>query len=104
MRGPSSTGLLTNRIPPAGRIALAPMLNEQGRLIGDFTVAALPGSGPAGDRAEDGAEHFVVFGSGVAERYHQRWFDAQRRRMAESVPAQPGTGIAGLSIAGPAVA
>ena len=33
--------LLTNKIPENGRIALAPMLNESGKLIGDFTVAAL---------------------------------------------------------------
>ena len=35
--------ILTNRLPATGRIALSPMLNEDGRLIGDFTVAALPG-------------------------------------------------------------
>ena len=94
--------LLTNRIPPVGRIALAPMLNDQGRLIGDFTVATLPGSGPAGDRAEDGDEHFVVFGSGVAERYHERWFDAQRRPDEPVRRRSLGLAMCGLSIAGPA--
>ena len=61
------------------------MLNHQGRLIGDFTLANLT---PPGDveayhgRAATGrsigmprgSERFIVFGSGVAEHYHERWF------------------------------
>ena len=31
--------LMTNRMPKTGRIVLTPMLNEFGRLIGDFTIA-----------------------------------------------------------------
>ena len=31
--------LMTNRMPKKGRIVLTPMLNEFGRLIGDFTIA-----------------------------------------------------------------
>ena len=31
--------LMTNRMPKAGRIVLTPMLNEKGKLIGDFTIA-----------------------------------------------------------------
>src|SRR4029077_7311316 len=31
--------LMANRVPRVGRIALTPMLNERGRLIGDFTMA-----------------------------------------------------------------
>ena len=31
--------LLAGRIPPVGKIALNPMLNHRGKLIGDFTVA-----------------------------------------------------------------
>ena len=30
---------MTNRMPKNGRIVLTPMLNEFGRLIGDFTIA-----------------------------------------------------------------
>ena len=56
--------MLANSLPREGRIALAPMLNERGRLIGDFTVANV------------GKDRFVVFGSGIAEQYHRRWFDA----------------------------
>ena len=44
-------------------MTLAPMLKEDGRLIGDFTLANL-GEG----------EWFIV-GSGVAEQYHMRWFE-----------------------------
>jgi len=93
-------GVLANRIPVAGRMALAPMLDPGGRLIGDFTVATL--ADPF-----DGAETFLVLGSGVAEGYHERWF---RARVAdhlaaggEAVAYRPvGHELAGLSIAGPA--
>ena len=32
------SGLMANRVPAVGRIALSPMLNERGKLIGDFTL------------------------------------------------------------------
>jgi dimethylglycine dehydrogenase len=57
--------LFANRVPRQGRIMLGPMLNPQGKLIGDFTVGRM------------GRERFLVFGSGVAEQYHMRWFEAQ---------------------------
>ena len=56
--------LLPNRMPKVGRIVLTPMLNNAGKLIGDFTVA----------RLDD--ERFFIFGSGPAENYHLRWFEA----------------------------
>ena len=80
--------LMANRIPVMGRIVLAPMLNPQGKLIGDFTVAKLAD------------QRFYLFGSGIAEGYHMRWFEA----------LQPAGGVAirslrseltGFSIAGP---
>jgi dimethylglycine dehydrogenase len=55
--------LLAGRIPEVGRISLTPMLNDRGRLIGDFTLARL-----APDR-------FLLTGSGIAESYHLRWFE-----------------------------
>ena len=80
--------LLTNRMPAQGRIVLAPMLNAAGRLIGDFTVA------------RTGPETFYVFGSGVAEQYHMRWFLGQLPE--RGVMLQPlGLSLGGLSIAGP---
>jgi dimethylglycine dehydrogenase len=94
VRGPGAASwlswLLTNRLPKPGRMTLSPMLNERGKLIGDFTVAAL------------GEDDFRIFGSGVAEEYHGRWFerhlpaDGRVRLYAE------GLGLTGLSIAGPA--
>ncbi|MCP3973588.1 MAG: FAD-dependent oxidoreductase [bacterium] len=81
--------VLANRVPDEGRLNLNPMLNHRGKLIGDFTVANLGG----GD--------FRVFGSGVAETTHMRWF-------LENLPADGsvriralGQQLAGISIAGP---
>jgi dimethylglycine dehydrogenase len=80
--------LLANRLPANGRIVLAPMLNEQGKLIGDFTVGRL-----ARDR-------FFIVGSGPAEAYHLRWFERQRGSLSVSI--RPATAErAGLAIAGP---
>ena len=39
--------LMTNRMPKAGRIVLTPMLNERGKLIGDFTIAKAAPDGAA---------------------------------------------------------
>lgn len=80
--------LLANRLPSAGRMLLSPMLNDRGRIIGDFTVARL---------AED---HFMIFGSGIAEECHMRWFEGHlpdrgvllRNRCRD---------LTGLSVAGP---
>ncbi len=56
--------VLANRLPREGRLTLSPMLNDEGRLIGDFTVANRE------------ANRFIVFGSGIAEQYHLRWFES----------------------------
>ena len=76
-------------MPKQGRLTLSPMLNEAGKLIGDFTVA------------KAGPEHFFVFGSGSAEKYHMRWF-LQHLPTDGTVSIRAlGTSLAGLSIAGP---
>ncbi len=80
--------MLANRMPRAGRIVLTPMLNPNGKLIGDFTVA----------RLDD--ERFFVFGSGPAEDYHMRWFEAHLPVRGVSIrPLR--SEMLGLSIAGP---
>jgi dimethylglycine dehydrogenase len=80
--------LLPNRLPRTGRIVLTPMLNDRGLLIGDFTVA----------RADD--DRFFVFGSGVAEQYHMRWFE--RHLPDGGVTVTPRSfDMLGLQIAGP---
>ena len=89
-------GILTNRLPQPGRIVLSPMLNHDGRLIGDFTVAGLPG-----ENTSDGPERLMVFGTGAAEAYHQRWFDAQLPTEGSVRYRALGPGLTGLSIAGP---
>lgn len=90
-------GLLTNNIPPAGRLALTPMLNHQGKIIGDFTVGCLTDA--LGD------ERFMIFGSGAAQQYYERWF---REQLRVASPAGGdvslrvcGNELTGLSIAGP---
>ncbi len=81
-------GLMANRMPNVGRIALSPMLNPSGKLIGDLTISRL---------AE---ERFQVVGSFGAQAYHMRWF----------LEHLPDTGVAirnvsldriGFQIAGP---
>ena len=81
--------LLTNRMPAIGRIVLTAMLNDQGRIVGEFTVA----------RA--GEEEFFLFGSQAAETHHSRWF-------LHHLPADGsvrfetlGLSLVGLSLAGP---
>ena len=99
--------LMTNAIPRNGRLALTPMLNHQAKVIGDLTVGALPGAGlgatgVAGDDVESGAdERFVIFGSGVAERYYERWFTAHLPPDGSVRYRTLGRGLGGLSIAGP---
>ncbi len=81
--------VMTNRMPKVGRIVLTPMLNEKGRLIGDFTIAK------AGD------DRFFMWGSSQAQIYHMRWFE-QHLPEDKSVVIRPlGMGLVGLSIAGP---
>ena len=80
--------ILANRMPRDGRIVLSPMLNRGGKLIGDFTVAKL------------GDERFMVFGSGIAEAYHMRWFEAHLPD--QGVAIRPlGLDLVGFAIAGP---
>ncbi|MEQ8604271.1 MAG: FAD-dependent oxidoreductase [Marivibrio sp.] len=80
--------LLANKLPKEGRLSLAPMLNEKGKLIGDFTVA------------KAGPERFYVFGTGAAETYHMRWFQEHLPESGVSLRAL-GLDLVGLSIAGP---
>ena len=112
------THLLAGRLPRPGRIALTPMCNERGNLTGDLTVACLP---PATGRADGpvhtvtggatgnaaASERFIVFGSGIAERYYERWFDADLARWNDTAPQGAalyrtlGSQMCGVAIAGP---
>ena len=86
--------LVTNRVPSAGRLTLAPMLNEKGMLIGDFTIATL--ADPF-----NGKERFLVFGSGIAEGYHHRWFTSHLPNDGSVSYRVLSHEMTGLSIAGP---
>ena len=81
--------MLACRIPDIGRMTLAPMLKEDGKVIGDFSLARLD------------AETFLIVGAGTAESYHMRWF-TDHLPDDGSVEVMPmGLGLTGLSIAGP---
>ena len=81
--------LMTNRMPRAGRLILTPMLNQAGKLIGDFTIA----------RA--GPERFLMWGSSQAQLYHLRWFEAQLPKDNSVRIRRYDMGLVGLSLAGP---
>ncbi|WP_300533383.1 FAD-dependent oxidoreductase [uncultured Mameliella sp.] len=81
--------LFANRMPrKVGRSCLTPLIGKRGGIAGDFTVTRL------------GEEEFWVIGSGMAERYHQRFFG--------DVPLPEGTtctsmtdAMCGFNVAGP---
>ena len=81
--------VMANRLPAPGRMVLSPMLNERGRLIGDFTIARL------------GEERFFVVGTYAAEVYYLRWF-ARTLPAAGVTLRSCATEYVGLSVAGPA--
>ncbi len=92
-KGPGAADWLNavfaNRMPHAvGRSCLTPLIGKRGGIAGDFTVTRL---------AED---EFWIIGSGLAERYHQRFFRA--------LPLPEGTtfesrteAMCGFNVAGP---
>ena len=81
--------LFANTMPKAvGRSCLTPMIGVRGGIAGDFTVTRL------------GDDEFWIIGSGMAERYHQRFFNA--------LPLPDGTvfesqtvSMCGFNVAGP---
>ncbi|NNJ68427.1 MAG: GcvT family protein, partial [Boseongicola sp.] len=93
VKGPGAEGwlnaLFANRMPrDVGRSCLTPLIGKRGGVAGDFTVTRL---------ADD---EFWVVGSGMAERFHLRFFRA--------IPLPDGTTfesltetVAGFNVAGP---
>lgn len=84
------SSLLTQRMPAPGRITLTAMLNEAGRIVGEFTVAR-PGE----------ADEWYLFGSLPAEVHHARWFEAHLPVDGSVRFEVLGLGLVGLSVAGP---
>ncbi|NMG38798.1 FAD-dependent oxidoreductase [Chelativorans sp. ZYF759] len=91
--GPGAHGfldrLMTNRMPKPGRLVLTPMLNEAGKLIGDFTIANL------------GEDRFMIWGSSAAQKYHMRWFEKHLPKDGSVRLHRFDQTLVGLSIAGP---
>ena len=81
--------LLACDIPVVGRMTLAPMLKEDGRVIGDFSLARLD------------EDSFLIVGSGIAEDYHMRWFEDQIGEDDDVDVEALGLSLTGLTIAGP---
>ena len=81
--------VLACKLPAQGRMTLAPMLKDDGRVIGDFSVARL---------ADD---TFLIIGSGLAESYHMRWFTSHLDAGKDVSLTTESLGLVGLSIAGP---
>lgn len=81
--------MLTARIPATGKMTLAPMLKDDGKLIGDFTLAKL------------GEGDFLVIGSGIAEDYHMRWFESHLPSDGSVKLEALNLRLTGLAIAGP---
>jgi dimethylglycine dehydrogenase len=82
------SSIMANQVPAIGRIALSPMLNQGGRLIGDFTLYRLA------------QERFFLIGTYAAERYYLRWFERHMPASGVSVRACAMEYV-GLSVAGP---
>ncbi|HLS19519.1 MAG TPA: glycine cleavage T C-terminal barrel domain-containing protein, partial [Paracoccaceae bacterium] len=81
--------VLACRIPAPGRMTLAPMLKEDGKLQGDLSIAAL------------GRDEFFLAGSGMAEVFYARWFEEFLPGDGSVTLDVVGLGLCGLSIAGP---
>ena len=81
--------LLPCKLPAPGRMTMAPMLKDDGKLIGDFTLANL------------GDEGWLLIGSGVAEEYHLRWFHDHLPADGSVHLVSRTRELSGLAIAGP---
>jgi dimethylglycine dehydrogenase len=82
-------GMLACKLPKPGRMTLAPMLKEDGKLIGDFSLANL------------GNGEWFIAGSGIAEQYHMRWFEKHLPKDGSVAIEALGAKLTGLAIAGP---
>ena len=82
-------GLFTNTLPKVGRINLTAILNEHGRVIGEFSVVRL-----ADDR-------FYLFSSLGATESHRRWFLQHLPEGSDITVEVLGQRLVGLSLAGP---
>jgi len=93
IKGPGAQGwlnaLVANRVPSeVGRSCLTPLIGVRGGVAGDFTITKV---------ADD---EYMMVGSGMAERYHQRFFNMIE--LPEGTTFKVATNnIAGFNVAGP---
>jgi dimethylglycine dehydrogenase len=80
--------IMANRVPSVGRIALTPMLNDRGKLIGDFTLCRVS------------ADHVFLICTYAAESYYLRWFEQHPPPLGVTVRPCAAQYV-GLSVAGP---
>ncbi len=83
------SNLMTNSMPKIGRMVLTPMLNYQGKVIGDFTIA------------KQNETTFYMWGSQNAQKYHMRWFEKHLPNNNSVNIDCIDQKLCGLSIAGP---
>ncbi|MFK7941603.1 MAG: FAD-dependent oxidoreductase, partial [Paracoccaceae bacterium] len=81
--------MLACKMPNPGRMTLAPMLKEDGKLIGDLSLGCIPGG------------LYFLAGSGMAEVYYMRWFEQHLPDDGSVTLENVGLKVCGLSIAGP---
>jgi len=81
--------VIANYVPKqVGRSCLTPMLGVRGGIAGDFTVTKLD------------EDHFFMIGTGIGERYHQRYF--QKVELPEGTTFETVTDdYCGFNVAGP---
>lgn len=81
--------IVANRVPAeTGRSCLTPLLGRRGGIAGDFTITKL------------GDDDFLMVGSGMAERYHKRFFDSVEKPAGVTMTSLTAV-KAGFNVAGP---
>ena len=93
VKGPGAASwldaLFANHMPKdVGRSCLTPLIGRRGGIAGDFTVTRL------------GEEEFMVIGSGMAERFHHRFFKALPLPEATTFRSRT-VELCGFNVAGP---
>lgn len=81
--------LMCNKLPKSGRLILTPMLNHNGKLIGDFTIGCISDT------------HYLMWGSSQAQIYHMRWMEQFLPKDHSVEIIRRDMTMVGLSIAGP---
>ncbi len=82
-------GLFSNALPERGRLRLTPMLNDDGRIVGEFSLTRL------------NDEKFLLFGSLPGQDVHMRWFLDHLNSDDRAAVRPLGLAMTCLSVVGP---